>query len=154
MHKSLPVIPFTKEAYQKLQEQLKELLQEEKELLVRIQVAREMGDLSENGAYKYGKIELGNVRRVMKQVKYQLTYGKVTTKKHVDFIQFGHTITLKNDKSELKFMLVSEFESDPIQNKLSTKSPIGEAAKGKRVGDVFTVKLPKGEVTYTVVSVT
>lgn len=129
----------------------KALLQQEKEVLIRLKDAREMGDLSENGAYKYAKFELGNIRRELRKISHLLKVGyipKVSSPTGV--VHFGSTVTLTKESESITFMLVSKHESNPSENRISSDSPIGRAVSGKRVGDIFCVSTPKGNVTYTV----
>lgn len=151
LHSSIPRIPFTADAYAKMQEEHEKLVIEQEELIVRVNVARAQGDLSENGAYKYGKIELGNVRRRLRELKHFLKHAQIIQpKKHPGVIDFGSTITLKSGSKTMTFTLVSKFESDPAQNKLSDQSPIGKEVKGKRVGDKIIVTIPSGQTTYVI----
>ncbi|MEP7167131.1 MAG: transcription elongation factor GreA [Candidatus Woesebacteria bacterium] len=149
----LPSIPFTQGAYKKLQQELDRLTKLRAEVVIRLTTAREMGDLSENGAYKYAKQELGDIGRQLRQVNYQLKFGHVVTRASSNSIDFGSTVTIKNESRELTFMLVSQFESNPAENKLSTDSPIGSAVVGKKVGDTVTITLPAGETEYTITKV-
>ena len=146
-------IPFTKDAYEKIQAEYKELEIEDAAILIRLQKAREMGDLSENGAYKYAKFELGNVRRKLRTLRHQIRYGEIVEKKAGGAIDFGNTITLKNSKAQITFTLVSKHESDPGQKKLSTDSPFGKAVIGKNPGDKITVSAPAGKIEYQVLKV-
>ncbi len=146
-------IPFTKEAYEKMEKDFEKLSKEQGEILVRLQTAREMGDLSENGAYKYAKFELGNVRRKLGALKFQLRYGVVVEKKNDGTVDFGAKVKLKNDDREMEFTLVSKHESNPSERKLSTDSPIGAAVIGKSVNDDVEVKTPGGVVKYKLVSI-
>lgn len=154
MHKSLIKIPFTKKAFEDLHKKLLIFEHEEEELLLRLQAAREMGDLSENGAYKYAKFELGNVRRMLNTLRHQLSFGQVVEPtKNTTQASFGHIISLKNQKTSLSFQLVSEYESNPALQKISTKSPIGKAVLGKKVGDTILVTHPNGNTEYTLISI-
>ncbi len=149
-------IPFTAAAYAKNSLDFERLTQERKDVIVRLQTAREMGDLSENGAYIYAKLELGNVTRRLRYLEHVLSEGYVPEVNHGSKeIDFGSTVTLvhKVKKTELKFMLVSEHESDPTAHKLSLQSPIGAATLGKKEGDEVKVTTPNGEVSYLVKSV-
>ncbi len=148
-----PRIPFTKQAYEKLQSELERLTKYREEVVVRLTTAREMGDLSENGAYRYAKMELGDVSRQMRQLKYQLRFGYVPTIQSNGVIGFGNTITIKNEDKVMTFMVVSKHESDPKQNKLSTESPIGAAVLGKKIGDRVLVNTPKGDITFDITKV-
>jgi transcription elongation factor GreA len=148
-------IPFTADAYAQNESEFARLTQLRKEVMERLIVAREMGDLSENGAYTAAKFELGNIGRQLRYLKHVLMYGYVAqTTTATDVADFGKTITLKNDSEEFTFMLVSEHESNLAENKLSLKSPIGQAAKGKKVGDRVEVTTPKGTVNYTLIKIT
>lgn len=146
-------IPFTKEAYEKLQSEFDRLSRLREEVVVRLTTAREMGDLSENGAYHAAKMELGSIGRQLRQLKFQLRFGFVPAKNTGGTIGFGSTVTIENKDKTMTFMLVSKHESDPKQNKLSTESPIGNAVLGKKVGDEILVPLPTGEIRYKIVKV-
>jgi transcription elongation factor GreA len=111
------------------------------------------GDLSENGAYKYAKFELGNVRRELKKINHLLRWGVVTKAKNNLIADFGSSVSLKNDKMEVTYMLVSEHESNPMEKKLSVKSPLGKSIVGKSVGEIVTFQAPAGEVRYEVVKI-
>lgn len=154
LHSSIPRIPFTADAFAKMKAEYRKLLQEQEELIVRVNVARAQGDLSENGAYKYGKIELGNVRHRLRELKHLITHGEVVaTNSNSGIISFGNTITLQNPAKTITFTLVSEYESDPAQGKLSDSSPIGRAVIGKKIGESVVVVTPNGEMMYEIASV-
>jgi transcription elongation factor GreA len=146
-------IPYTKDAYEKLTRDLHALKKRREEVVIRLTAAREQGDLSENGAYKYAKQELGDIGRQMRHLKYQLLFGYIAPATTGGSIGFGNTVTIRNDEREITFMLVSQFEADPAQKKLSTDSPIGAAVVGKKVGEKITVILPNGEVRYTITKI-
>lgn len=148
-----PKIPFTQAAYAKLQSELDRLTQYREEVITRLTTAREMGDLSENGAYRYAKMELGDTNRQMRQLKYQLRFGYVPGKPTGGTVSFGSNVTLENEEKHLSFMLVSKHESDPRKNKLSTESPVGQAVQGKKVGDEVIVKMPFGETKYRITKI-
>ena len=143
-------IPFTRKAYSKMQQDQKDLQKERGEILIRLQTAREMGDLSENGAYTAAKFELGGTDRKLRQLAYQLKVGVITESKNDNTVDFGSKVTLKINDTETSFLLVSDRESDPKQNKLSIQSPIGQAVLGKKLGDKVTVLAPAGKTTYTI----
>lgn len=152
--KIIPTIPFTKEAYTQNHTAYDRLKKLRVEVMERLKAAREMGDLSENGAYKYAKFELGDIGRRMRYLKHLLTNGYVAETKHDSATaNFGRTVVLKNGDREFMFLLVSEHESDLTQNKLSINSPIGKAIVGKKAGDEVTVETPKGTDNYQILSI-
>ncbi len=75
-----PKIPFTRAAFQKMIERRKQLHDLREETLVRLKAAREMGDLSENGAYRYAKFELGNIGRELAAAQLFTARGRNTRK--------------------------------------------------------------------------
>ena len=152
-HSKEEKIPLTRDKYEQLQKDFKRLDTEQKEILVRLQEAREMGDLSENGAYKYAKFELGNVRRKLREVRHLLRYGVIQEKSTNEAVDFGSVVTLKNDDREITFTLVSQHESDPAHKKLSTDSPIGQAVLGKKIGDTVVVHTPANKIEYTLIGI-
>src|SRR5687767_12909243 len=90
------MILFTAVAYQEMEENFARLTKEREEVIVRLQAAREMGDLSENGAYKYAKIELGSINRQLRELKYKLTNGQVVTPKPTySIVEFGCQVKLR-----------------------------------------------------------
>jgi transcription elongation factor GreA len=146
-------ILFTQEAYTQLKQDLEFLQKEEKEILIRLQAAREMGDLSENGAYKYAKFELGSVRRQKNKVTYLLQHGKVGQKSTSGNVGFGSEVTISDGTTEQTYMLVSKHESNPAVNKISVESPIGKALLHHQAGDQITFSTPQGEKSYTIIKV-
>ena len=146
-------IPFTLKAYEKMKADAVKLEKGRGAILVRLQTAREMGDLSENGAYKAAKFELRTTDRELRRLGYLIKYGRVTKSKHEGTIDFGSKATIELNDKKHTFMMVSVHESDPKKHKLSVESPIGKAIMGKKVGDKVTVSAPAGEVTYTVVDI-
>ncbi len=142
-------IKFTAEGYNKVKNEFDRLTEKRKEAVVSLRTAREMGDLSENGAYKAARFQLSDIDRQLRWLRYQIRFGVVTPTFHTGVVGFGNTITLKGDASEMTFMLVDGFESNPKEGKLSVHSPIGQAVVGKKVGDKVVVTAPAGQTEYT-----
>lgn len=89
-------ILFTKEGYDKLKIDLKTSEEKRPEILKSLVRAREMGDLSENGAYKSVKFELNDLDRKIRHLRHLVQEGQIIQKPtNNDFVQIGHTVTLK-----------------------------------------------------------
>ncbi len=146
-------IQFTKVGFEKIKTEHKSLSDGRPAILVSLQKAREMGDLSENGAYTAARLKLGSTDRRLRHLSNLMRYGVVKETKNRGSIDFGSQVTLENEKNQMTFMLVNKFESDPLKQKLSTNSPFGKAVLGKKVGDKVKVSAPAGTVNYTVVRV-
>lgn len=147
-------IPFTRQAYQDMQNKVSRLLTERKAVMSRLQAAREMGDLSENGAYHYAKFELGSINRQLRELRQLLDNGEVVEKNHQSqIIEFGSQISLLAKGRSVSYLLVSLHESNPLSGKLSVESPLGQALLGKKVGDEVEVQAPAGIQKYTITQV-
>lgn len=153
MSPKIKIIPFTKAGFAKLEKDLDSLMQKRKEVLVRLQAAREMGDLSENGAYKGARQELGTIDRQIRKLQYLINYGQVVEIKNSKTAGFGSRITLDDGKKKLTFSLVGSYEADPAKSKLSIDSPIGKAVVGKKVGDKVIINAPAGQTIYSLVKI-
>lgn len=148
-----PAIPLTQAGFDKAKRDYEALQTKREEILIRLQAAREMGDLSENGAYTAAKHELGETDRELRRLGYLLKYGVVTANAGSGTVGFGSEVTLERDGKQMTFLLVSGYESNPAEKKLSEQSPFGRAVLGKKVGDVVVVQAPAGEVSWKIVRV-
>lgn len=151
--KDLPQIQMTQEGYNKFKAEFDRLTQQRPEVLARLQTAREMGDLSENGAYHAAKFELGNIDRQLRKLSHQLRFAKIITPKHNGIIEFGSTVKIDNNGKIMQFTLVSGYESNPAEHKLSIQSPIGKAIMGKKVGDSVKAETPAGTLALKILSI-
>lgn len=146
-------VPFTRDGYAQLKVRQAELLAKREIVLVSLQRAREMGDLSENGAYTSARFELGNVDRELKRIEYNLKYGKVTAASGTDKVGFGSRVTVEINGKEYTYVLVGTQESDPKKAMISLESPIGLALLGKKVGEKALVVMPDRQIEYLVKSI-
>ncbi len=144
-------IAFTAAKFAKLQTDLVEFQAERKNIIVRLQTAREMGDLSENGAYTYAKRELGDMDRKIRQTQYFLKYGQVIkTSAQTNKVAFGHQVTVEVNGKEYTYTIIGTQEADPLLGQISTVSPLGKALVGKSVGETVTVETPRGSTAYLI----
>lgn len=143
-------VPFTKAGFEQLGVRRGELLLKREEVLIALQRAREMGDLSENGAYTAARFELGNVDRELRRLEFNLKYGKVVEAVSHDKVGFGNRVTVEIGGKEYTYTLVGTQESDPKKAMISLESPIGIALMDKRVGEVALVTMPDRQIEYKV----
>ncbi len=148
-----PTIPLTQNKFNELVAEKDRLTIERKAVMQRLQVAREMGDLSENGAYHYAKFELGSIGRQLRTINQVLGQGQVTAPTRGKVVGFGSHVTLSSPTKTLEYDIVSEFESNPVAGRLSMNSPLGTTLMGKTVGDEVTVTAPAGHIKYTILAV-
>ena len=72
-----------------------------------------------------------------------------------DKIKFGATVTLENldNQKNIKYKIVSEFESNIDEGLISINSPVARALIGKEVGDDVEINTPGGEVNYEILKI-
>lgn len=147
-------ILITQEGLEKLQQELQELTTVRRpEIVNRIKIAKELGDLSENAEYTSAKEEQSFVEGRIQEIEQVLKQVKVVAENHSGTIGIGTTVTFTVDGDKDSFELVGPTESDPEKGKISVDSPVGQALLGHKVKDKVKVETPDGSVTYEIVSV-
>ncbi|MGI5827539.1 MAG: transcription elongation factor GreA [Patescibacteria group bacterium] len=151
--KQLPIYEFTANGFKKIKKEQETLLAERPLAVEDLQKAREMGDLSENGYYKAARAKLSSIDSRLRRLAVLIKYAKVVNSAKAGEVGLGSKVTVKSNGKERKFEIVGNLEADPLQGKLSNKSPIGKALLGKKVGDRVEVSIPSGRVTYVVTAI-
>lgn len=147
---------ITKEGLQKLHSELEELKNvRRKEVAARLKEAISYGDLKENSEYQSAREEEFLVETRISEIEALISSAEVVTKKHKKGtgIELGSTVTVENqndDSETFTFTIVGTTEVDPLHNKLSNESPLGEACIGREEGDIVTFNAPRGEETYKI----
>jgi transcription elongation factor GreB len=118
--------------------------------------AAAQGDRSENAEYIYGKRRLREIDRRVRFLSKRLDEVTVVTEPPSDPKRafFGAYVTVEDeDGDEKTYRIVGADESDMAKGFISIDSPVARALIGKREGDEVTVKVPKGDVVYAIISV-
>ena len=151
-------IPMTSSGYEKLQEELKKLINEDRpNIIADIAEARSHGDLSENAEYQYAKEQQSLIEGKIQELESTSGLAEIidVSKLSGKEIKFGATIEIEDNDSEVKskYQIVGEYESDINNKKLSINSPLARGLIGKTKDDIVEVVSPKGTKSYTVLSV-
>ena len=115
--------------------------------------AAAQGDRSENAEYIYGKRRLREIDRRVRFLSKRLDEVKVVSEPPDDpkRVHFSAYVTVEDeDGAEKTYRIVGADESDMSKGFISIDSPVARALIGKREGDEVTVKVPKGDVVYTI----
>jgi transcription elongation factor GreA len=126
-----------------------------KEILESLEAARALGDLSENAEYHQAREDQGKTEDRIIQIDHMLKSSVVVKKHSSSNVEIGTTVRVRKEdkKEEIIYSIVGAEEADMSKNKISNKSPLGEALFGKKKGDVVSIKTPKGLVKYTLVDI-
>ena len=147
---------LTKEKYEQLQAELHELeTVKRKEIAEHLEYARSLGDLSENDEYHDARTDQAEIESRIEQIHYYLKNAEIIKPHKSEVVEVGSTVTIKKEKESEKtsYQIVGTEETDMSAHKISHQSPMGHAMLGKKVGDKFSFKTPKGSVNYVVVSI-
>lgn len=153
LNSQLPVYQFTRDGYEALEKEQEQLLAKRPEAVEDLRKAREMGDLSENGYYKAARANLSALDSRLRRLKHLIQYGKIIAQKTHDHVGFGCLVVVADGNQERTFQIVGDLESNPMEGKISGKSPIGKALMGKKTGAKVSVVVPAGTITYQIISI-
>jgi len=142
--------PFTKQGYQDLVKEKADLTKSRIDAVVNLKTAREMGDLSENAAYKVARSKLSSVDRRLRFLTKILDHAYIMKVDFKGVVDVGCLVTVETNKGEQTYQIVNSHESDIANEKISYYSPVGRALIGKRVNDVVEIATPNGKITYKI----
>ncbi len=150
-------IYLTKEGLEELKKEHGDLANKKRpEVVERVSQARSMGDLSENAEYVAAREELsfidGRIDELEELLKQAVLIDE-TGKNSQHVVKLGSRVTLNTKGKKDIYMVVGEWEADPIEKKISHESPLGKALIGKKVGEKIEVEAPAGKLQYTILSV-
>ena len=141
---------LTQNAFDRLQAELGERSSDRRaEITKRIELARDEGDLKENGGYHAAKEEQGKNEARIRQLKQLLENSRVgAPEAEHDEVAPGKVVTVRfvDFGDEETFLLGSREEAAHASVEVySPTSPLGQAVLGARVGDTVTYALANGK---------
>ena len=150
-------LPITAQGKIALEAELKRLLTEERPSVIRaIEEARAQGDISENAEYDAAKERQGMIEGRIADLQNKLATAEVVVPSEIksDRVVFGATVTVLDLEEDTKttYQIVGVDEADVKSGRISIMSPLARALIGRKPSDVITVKSPKGEKEYEVLS--
>lgn len=145
----------SKEGLEKFKQELDELTNvKRKEIIERIERAKELGDLSENAEYAAAKDEQAFTEGRIIELQDMITRAEVINGDgRIDLVRVGSKVKVKTDDTETEYEIVGVAEADPLSGKISNESPLGRSFLGKKRGDEVQIQVPKGVFTYTILEI-
>ena len=153
---------LTREWYDKLINELQELKQEKlPAVLERLAEAKAMGDLSENFEYKsamedkdFINSRIAEITNLIADV--EIVEKEKDIKKSDKVVDFGSKVIVRieDDDKEYQVSIVGTWEigiEDGL--KISFESPLGQAIRGKKVGDTVKMRHEGGRKDVKIIAV-
>ena len=151
-------IPMTREGYERLEAELKNLKSVERPAVIRaIAEARDHGDLSENAEYHAARERQSFIEGRIVELE-----GVIPSVEVIDVsrlsgnkVLFGARVTIVDEESEDEktYRIVGQHEADMKNGSISVTSPLAKALMGKTVGDAVEVPAPGGARSVAITAV-
>ncbi len=147
---------ITEEKRRELENELADLKgPKRKEILVNLEYAKSLGDLSENAEYHQTREDQGKLEERIAKVE-QILQSSETFKRHGgDVVCVGSKVVVQKEgkQEDIIYTIVGSEEADMAKGKISNKSPFGIVLLGKKKGENVSLKTPNGVVKYKIISV-
>jgi transcription elongation factor GreA len=144
-------------AYDRLQAEYEDLTTRGRvEIASKIEAARELGDLSENGDYHAAKEEQGKMEARIRQLSVMLENAEIVQADNGEHVSHGSVVAIRyaGDDEVERYLIGSIEERHDDLEVISPSSPLGEALIGAGPGDSVTFTAPTGaELQVEIVSI-
>lgn len=151
-------VAITLQGFKRLEGEIKNLKSVERPAVIEaIAEARAHGDLSENAEYAAAREKQSFIEGRIAMLEDLVARADVidVSKMSGDVVRFGAKVSLVDEETEeeVAYTIVSEYEADLENGKISIGSPIARALIRKEVGDSVEVVTPRGKRSFEVLEV-
>jgi transcription elongation factor GreA len=136
---------LSRAAFERLQQEYDDLTTRGRvEIARKIETARELGDLSENGDYHAAKEEQGKMEGRIRHLEALIKNAEIVEGGGGDVVATGSIVEIRyegDDDSE-RYLIGSIEERHDDLEVISPGSPLGKALLGHRIGDIVDFEAP------------
>ncbi len=147
---------LSRDAFDRLQAEFDDLTTRGRiEIAQKIEAARELGDLSENGDYHAAKEEQGKMEGRIAQLTSIIDDAEIIEVTSADVVAEGCVVGLRYEgDDELELFLIGSIEEqrDGV-TVMSPGSPMGKALLGAKEGQTVSYEAPGGVISVTIHSI-
>ncbi|HEY2812029.1 MAG TPA: transcription elongation factor GreA [Acidimicrobiales bacterium] len=136
---------LSRAAFDRLQQEFQELSTRGRvDIARKIETARELGDLSENGDYHAAKEEQGKMEGRIRHLEALLKNAEIVESGNSEVIAAGSIVEIRyaGDDDTERYLIGSIEERHDDLEVISPGSPLGKALLGHRVGEVVDYEAP------------
>ncbi len=144
----------TQAGYDALKRELEDLTNVQRpDVIMRVKLARELGDLRENADYQAARNEQSFLEGRIQALEQMLKSAQVIDADHTGEVILGSTVVVLVEGEESTLHIVGSTEADPANGRISNASPVGRALMGHRAGDQVEIVTPARTLRYQIVDV-
>jgi transcription elongation factor GreA len=147
-------IPISQEGYVLMKKELDALKKARPEVSEAIRLAREEGDLRENGGYHAARERQGMMEARISFIESRMANYNVIDMNKLggEKVSFGSTVVLEDGETgeKKRYVLLGPDETSFCKGSVSVLSPVGQAILGKKIGDEVVIMVPRGRVEYEI----
>ena len=149
---------LSRAAYDRLAAELEDLTTRGRiEVANKIEAARLLGDLSENGDYHAAKDEQGHMEGRIRELEHLLEVSEIIEQTDDGIIGPGTIVTIvyEGDSDDMaeRYLIGHQEEKTDELDVMSPQSPLGAALLGRTIGDLVEYQAPNGTLKVTVLGV-
>jgi len=124
-----------------------------KEIAQKLKKAISFGDLSENAAYVEAKDAQAFLEGKILELRKIIYSAEIIKKEKSDKVKIGSIVRVVLEGQEFNFEIVGETEADPLNNKISYKSPLGYALLGQKRGKEINININDRKIKYKILNI-
>ncbi|MDP7578960.1 MAG: transcription elongation factor GreA [SAR202 cluster bacterium] len=152
-------VEMTKEGLLRLKDEMERLKGERVPISSEIQRAAADKDVRENAPLEAAREQLGHVESRIVEIEATLKIAVLVdaaAKKKRKGVSVGSKVIMKDIDSgrEKTITIVSAFEANPLEDKISDVSPVGKALMKRLEKEAVVVESPRGTLRYTIKKIT
>src|SRR5437879_4643134 len=150
---------LSRDAYERLRNELEDLTTRGRvEVAQRIEAARALGDLSENGDYHAAKDDQGKMESRIRHIEAMRKNAQIVEATDVasDVVTAGSIVSLRyeGDDAPERYLVGSiEEKRADLDGVISPGSPLGQAVMGKPAGTTVEYEAPGGTLKVEIVEI-
>ncbi len=125
------------------------------QIIKRISLAIEMGDLSENAEFEIAKEEQALAEMKVKSLEKLLKEAKIIDQDKIsrEVVSVGSKVVLEINLQVKEYLIVGSNEADPSQGCISCESPLGKALIGQKKNKQVKLQAPAGIIDIKIVQI-
>jgi len=151
----MDAVHLTRDAQERLRQELDERTARRTEISLWIERAREHGDIRENADYDAAKNEQGHNEARIRHIESILRSAVMVEGADADVVGPGTIVEIRmdGDDATTEYLVGSIEERHDTYDVLSVSSPLGQALLGARPGEVVAYSAPRRNFQVEVISV-